>query len=389
MNLAVLSLKNATRNKVRTFLTIAGVAMAVVAFVLLRTIIYSWTIAAEVASKDRLVTRHKITFVMTMPLRYVEDIKQVPGVKQVTWANWFGGKDMAHENEFFATLACDPKTTLEVYDEVQVDPAQKEAWIANRQGALVGDVLAKKMGWKVGQKVTLSGTIYPGEWQFEISGIYTATRKTVDRSTFWFHWDYMNEGIKRAQQKDQIGWIVARVDDPSKTADLSKKIDAMFEEKETPTLTQDERSFNTSWLGMFSAILRAIDVISIVILGIMLLILGNTIAMGARERVAEYGTMRAIGFLPRHIGAYVLGEGVIIGLFSGIAGLALAYPLVEKGLGRALEENMGGFFPYFRISTPTAVAAVLLPLVLGIGAALWPAMRAMKLNVVDALRRVG
>jgi putative ABC transport system permease protein len=389
MNLAVLSLKNATRNRVRAVLTIAGVAMAIVAFVLLRTIIYSWTIAADVAAKDRLVTRHKITFVMTMPKRYVEDVKQIPSVTDVTYSNWFGGKDPLHSSEFFATIAVEPESFLKVYDEIQVEPDVKQRWMENRRGALVGDVLAKKMGWIVGQKVTLSGTIFPGDWEFEISGIYTATRKTVDRSTWWFHWDYLNEGVKRERQKDQIGWMVARIDSPGRAAEVSRQIDDLFAERDTQTITQDERTFNTSFLGMFSAILRAIDVISIVILGIMMLILGNTISMGARERTSEYGTMRAIGFLPRHVGMYVMGEGLVVGLFGGVLGLLLAYPLIEKGLGRALEENMGGFFPYFRISPGTAVAAVVLPIALGIAASLWPAYRASRLNVVDALRRVG
>jgi putative ABC transport system permease protein len=276
---------------------------------------------------------------------------------------------------------------LQVYDEVQVDPETRDRWLQNRRGALVGDVLAKKMGWQVGQKVTISGTIFPGDWEFEISGFYTATRKSVDNSTWWFHWDYLNEGNNR--QKDMVGWMVSRVNDPSQAATLSKKIDDMFAEKEVQTSTQDEKSFQLSFLGMFSAVLTAIDYVSVVILIIMMLILGNTIAMGARERTSEYGTMRAIGFLPRHIGLYVLGEGLAIGLLGGLAGLLLSYPLVEKGLGRALEENMGGFFPYFRIAPATAVAALALALGLGAVASILPAWRAMRLNVVDSLRRVG
>ena len=387
MNLATLSLKNATRNRGRALMTIAGVAVAIIAFVLLRTIIYSWTVAIDVASKDRLVTRNKFTFIVPLPKRYVDDLKAVPGVKQVTWANWFGAKDPAHEKEFFATIAVDPPSFLQVYDEVQVDAETRDRWLQNRKGALVGDVLARKLGWKVGQKVTLTGTIFPGDWEFEISGFYTATRKSVDNSTLWFHWDYLNEGNNR--QKDMVGWMVSRVNDPSQAANLSKQIDDMFAEKEVQTSTQDEKSFQLSFMGMFSAVLTAIDWVSVVILLIMMLILGNTIAMGARERTSEYGTMRAIGFLPRHIGMYVIGEGIAIGLLGGGLGVLLSYPLVEKGLGRALEETMGAFFPYFRINPKTAVAAMALSLGLGVVASILPALRAMRLNVVDSLRRVG
>jgi putative ABC transport system permease protein len=387
MNLATLSLKNATRNRGRAIMTIAGVAVAILAFVLLRTFIVSWTVAIDVASKDRLVTRNKITFIVPLPRKYVDDVKNFQGVTQVTWANWFGGKDPTHEKEFFATIAVDPVSFLQVYDEVQVDPETRERWLHNRRGALVGDVIAKKMGWQVGQKVTLSGTIFPGDWEFEISGIYTATRKSVDRSTWWFHWDYLNEGNNR--QKDMVGWIVSRVANPADAATMSKRIDTMFEVRDVQTSTQDERSFNTSFLGMFSAVLTAIDIVSIVILIIMMLILGNTIAMGARERTSEYGTMRAIGFLPRHIGMYVVGEGLSIGILGGLVGLGLAYWFIDRAVGPFLEENMGGFFPYFRIASTTALAAVGLAVVLGIVASILPAWRAMRLNVVDSLRRVG
>jgi len=388
MRLGVLAVRNVLRNRFRTVLTILGVAMAILTFVLLRTVLTSWTAAVEYSAKDRIGTRHKITFLMQLPKRYIEDIRAVKGVNGATWANWFGGKDPNHENEFFATIAVDPPSFLEVYSEIEVTPEERESWLGNRRGAVVGDVLARKLGWKVGDKVTLQGTIFPGDWEFEISGIYTAKRRSVDRNTFWFHWDYMNDSLPE-RRKDGIGWIISRIDDPKNVADISKAIDKVFDERDVQTLSMSERALNTSFIGMMGAILTAIDLASLVILAIMVLILGNTIAMGVRERTSEYGVLRAIGFMPRHIAGFVLGEALTIGVIGGLLGLLLSYPMIEQGLGRFLEENMGGFFPYFRIARSTAISAIVLAGVLGMIAAAIPAYRASKINVVDSLRRVG
>ena len=388
MRLGTLAVKNIWRNRLRTVLTIIAVALAVVFFVGLRTVLTAWNSAADASSKDRIATRHKITFIMTLPTHYVEKIRNTPGVTQASWMNWFGGKDPNHETEFFATLATDPKSMLEVYDEIVVPEDQKQAWIANRRGALVGDVLAKKLGWKVGDRVTLAGTIFPGDWEFTIDGIYEATRRSVDRSTFWFHWDYLNEQVD-PRLKDEVGWIVSRIDDPSKSAEITKTIDKMFDDADVQTLTMSERALNTSFMGMFSAVLTAIDIVSLIILAIMGLILGNTIAMGVRERTHEYGVLRAIGFRPPHIAQFVVGESMFIGLLGGLLGLLIAYPLVELLFGRWLEETAGSFFPYFRIANGTMIAALVLSMALGAVAAAIPAYRAARLDVVDSLRRVG
>jgi putative ABC transport system permease protein len=384
----VLGLKNILRNKLRTVLTVSGVAVAIVAFLLLRTVLDAWTAAVDHAAKDRIGTRNKVSFVMPLPLRYMQEIREIPGVKAVSHAQWFGAKDPKHEDEFFGNFAVVPEDFLEVYDEISVPPDQKEGWFQNRKGALVGDALAKKLGWEVGDRVTLRGTIYAGDWEFEISAIYTALRRSIDRYSFVFHYDYLNEAMPPGR-KDQIGWVVSRIDDPGRAAAIAQAVDRRFEERDIQTLSMSERALNTSFLGMISAVLEAVNVVSVVILIIMMLILGNTIAMGVRERTNEYGVLRAIGFLPRHIAGFVLGEAFAIGALGGIVGLLIGYPFVEKGLGRFLEENMGAFFPFVRISATTAGAALALSLLLALAAALIPAYRASKLDVVDALRRIG
>lgn len=390
MNMGLVAVRNLSRNRLRTVLTMAGVSVAIITFILLRTVLSAWTAAADHAAKDRIGTRHKVSMIMPLPGRYVEEIRQIPGVTQTAAASWFGGKDPAHENEFFGSFAVKPKDYLDVYDEMIVPEDQKQAWFQDRTGVLVGDALAGKLGWKVGDRVTLRGTIYPGDWQFTISGIYTATRKSVDRSSFMFHYDYLNESpLVPAGAKDTVGWIVSRIDDPGRAAEVSKAIDAHFESRDIQTLSMSERAMNTSFIGMISAVLDAVDMVSLVILAIMVLIIGNTVAMGVRERTHEYGVLRAIGFLPKHLAAFVLGESVAVSLAGGALGVLFAYPFVEQGVGRFLEENMGAMFPFFRIDPRTVVWALVLAAVLGMVAAAQPAYMASKLKVVDALRRTG
>ena len=388
MTLTQLALKNVLRNKFRAALTVAGVAVAILTFMLLRTVISAWSAGADFAAKDRVVTRHKITFVMSLPKRYSEQIKAIPGVKVTAYNTWFGGRDPKHDREFFASIAVESATFFQVYDEALISSTEKERWLANRRGAIVGDVLAKKMGWKVGDKVTLQSPIYRGDWDFTVDGIYTATRKSIDRSQFIFHWDYMNDNAP-VRMRDHIGWVVSRVTDPTRAAEIGATIDKVFDDQDTQTLSQDERAFQASFLAMMSAVLKAIDVVSLAIMLIMMMILGNTIAMGVRERTSEYGTLRALGFLPRHIAGFVVAESILIGLLGGLLGVALSYPIVEKGLGRWIEENMGSFLPYFRIDGANAAVAVGLAIALGAIAAAIPAYQASKLNVIDALRRVG
>lgn len=388
MNLATVAVKNITRNPFRALLTVAGVAVAILTFVLLRTVIWSWTAAVEQSATDRIGIRHKVTFIMPLPKKYIEEVRQIPGVTAAAYANWFGAKDPNHEKEFFGTVAVEPDEMLAVYDEIKIKPAELEAWKQNRRGAIVGDALAKKLGWKVGQNVTLRGTIYPGDWQFQIMGIYTANRASVDRSTFYFQWKYLNESLPPAAQ-DRIGWVVARINNPGRSAEICRAVDTKFDDRDVQTLCMSERAMQASFLGMMSAVLKAIDIVSIVILLIMTLVIGNTIAMGVRERTTEYGTLRAIGFVPRHIVLFVLGESLVTGAIGGGLGLLLAYPIVEKGLGRFLEENMGAFFPYFRIQPQTALVAFVASLALSALAAALPAYGTTRLKTVDALRRIG
>jgi putative ABC transport system permease protein len=387
VTLTGLAVRNLSRNRFRAILTAVAVAIAIVAFLLLRTVTWAWASGAAFAARDRVVTRHKVTFVMTLPRKYVEDVRNAPHVQVATWANWFGGKDPKHDSEFFGALAVDSTTYFDVYPEMSVPSDQLDTWKHDKQGAIVGDVLAKKLGWKVGDKVHLDSGIYPGDWSFTVDSIYTATARSIDRSTFVFHWDYLNDSMPAAR-RDMVGWIVSRVDEPGHSADVGVALDKIFDDRDTQTRSQDERSFNASFLAMFSAILKAMDIVSAVILVIMTLILGNTIAMGVRERTSEYGVLRAIGFLPQHVAIWVVAESIVLGAAGGALGVGLAWPFINLAVGRYIEENMGSFFPYFRLVPENMILALALAAFLGGAAAVIPAWRASQLRVIDAVRRV-
>lgn len=387
MNLATVAVKNIRRHVLRNTLTILGVGVATLAFILLRTTLSAWAIGTENAAKDRIATRHKVTFIIPLPSRYVQEVRAVDGVQAATWMNWFGGRVPGREEDFFASMACDPETLFQVYDELQVVPEQRQAFMENRQGALVGEVIAKQFGWQVGDQVTLEGSLYPGTWRFTVEGIYRASRRSLDQSSFFFHWNYLNE---RADPllKDQVGWIVSRVANADKAALVSKTIDQHFDVRDIQTLSMSERAVNASFMSMLATILKALDFISLVVVVIMMLILGNTIAMGVRERTREYGALRAIGFLPQHLAGFVLGEAALIGALGGLVGTALAIPLVDGAMGPFVEENFSSLFPYFRIQLKDVLYALLVATVGALLAAGFPARQASNLRVSEALRRV-
>ena len=392
MTLTSLSVKNIGHNWLRTILTVVGTAIAILSFVMIRTTLSAWEAGVENAAQDRLSTINRVTFVMPLPKRYFDEFNgqrgKIDGIKASTYVNWFGAKHPTRETEFFANLAVDKDTYFDVYPEMSVPAADLQRWKENRQGAIVGEALAKQFDWKLGDDVTLVGTIYPGDWKFKIEGIYVATKKSVDRAQFILRWDYINDTLPD-QRKDHIGWVASTIDSASRGGEISAAIDAKFDDQDIQTRTMSERALNMEFLGGASAILSALDFVSLVILGIMMLILGNTIAMGVRERTREYGVLLALGFRPKHIATFVLGEGITIGLIGGGLGLLISYPIVEQGMGRWLEENMGAYFPYFSIPTGVALVALGLAALLAGLASVIPAYSASKLDVIDALRRLG
>lgn len=388
MNLATYARRNLWRRKGRTILTILAVAVAVLIFAVIRTVVSAWNAGADQAASDRLATRHKVSITMQLPLNYSTQLREVPGIEASTWATWFGSKDPKERTPFFAGFAADHNTWFEVMDEMQVEPAALEEWKRTPNGAILGDVLARTLEVGVGDKLMITSDIYDGDWEFKVVGIYKPLRRTVDRNSMVFRWDYLNNDPRAEFAHDQIGWMMSRITDSTKSADVSRAIDKIFDEREDQTVTMSERAFQLSFLGAFAAVLTAFDLVSLVILLIMTLILANTIAMSVRERTHEYGILRAVGFRPGHILGFILGESVLLALIGGVVGVLLTLALINGVMGPYIEENMAGFFPYFQAPVVVMLQALGAAVLLGLVAGLFPAYRASSRKVTDALRRI-
>jgi putative ABC transport system permease protein len=388
MNMATYARRNLFRRRGRTILTILAVTLSVLIFCAIRTFIVAWNSGADEAAADRIATRHKVSITMQLPKHYIDELRAIPGVKVATWANWFGAKDPKERIPFFAGFAVDPETWFEVQDEMKVAPDQLAAWKQTPNGAILGDQLAKALDVQVGSRLVITSDIYPGDWEFKVVGIYTPLRKTVDRNTLVFRWDYLNNDPRAVYSKEHLGWMVSRLANAADSVDVARRIDAKFDSRDDQTLTMSERAFALAFLGGFAAILTAFNWVSIVILLIMTLILANTLAMSVRERTHEYGVLRAIGFPPGHIFGFILGESLLVGLLGGLLGVGLVVLLINHGLGPAMEENMAGVFQHFFTPGWVLAAALGAAVALGLVAGAVPAILASRLKITDALRRL-
>src|SRR5438552_15985809 len=297
MYVALLVIKTALRSKLRTLLTIIGIVVAITAFGLLRTIVDAWYAGANASSSARLVTRNAVSLVFSMPITYARKIRQVPGVASVALANWFGGVYVSERN-FFAQFAISAPAYLDMYPEFILSPEERKAFLTDRTGAIAGRKLAEQYGWKVGDQIPLRGTIFPGTWTFNLRGIYDGATRTTAESQMFFHWDLLNESLKKRfpRRADQTGVLISRLKDPDQAAAVSQAIDAMFKNSLAETLTETENAFQLGFVSMSEAILLAIQAVSFVVIVIIMAVMANTMAMKARVRGTEFGTLKALGF---------------------------------------------------------------------------------------------
>ena len=246
--------RNAFRHKLRTALTIIGVAVAILAFGLLRTLVGVWYLGVEGSSATRLITRNSISLIFPLPISDLERIRQVPDVTRVSYGNWFGGIYIDRKN-FFPNFAVAPESYLALYPEYVLPPEEKEAFLRDRHGAVAGANLARRFGWKVGDPITLKGTIFPGNWDFVLRGIYKGARPSTDRNQFFFHWDYLNESLKQSApgRADHAGFFIVGVRHPEQVAQVSAAVDRLFKNSLAETLTETERAFQMGVIAMSCA----------------------------------------------------------------------------------------------------------------------------------------
>jgi putative ABC transport system permease protein len=378
-----LIIRNAFRHRLRTLLTMLGIVIAVLAFGLLRTVVDAWSAGVDAASSTRLVTRNAISLVFPLPLTYEEKIRQVPGVKTVSRANWFGGVYIDKRN-FFPQFAVDGRAYLELYPEYRVAPEQLKAFLLDRKGCVVGRKLAQTYGWRLGDAVPLRGTIFPGNWEFVVRAIYDGEDAGTNESQLFFHWDYLNETLKRtARRANQVGIFLVGISDPDAAAQTSREVDALFRNSLAETLTETEKAFQLGFFSMTEAIVVAIRIVSFVIIVIIMAVMANTMAMAARERMPEYATLKALGFHPRFLGGLMFGESLFIAVAAGGLGMLATFPLV-KGFGNL----MGKLFPVFQLSPQTLLLQMAAVALVGVIAALVPSWRASRVVIAEGLRAI-
>lgn len=385
MHLLKLILRNTLRHKLRTLLTVLGLLVAILSFGLLQTVVDAWYSGSKAAAPDRLITRSSVSLVVPLPAHYRDKIRGVDGVRSVAAANWFAGIYQEPKN-FFPQFAIDAVPYLAMYPEYRIPEDQLRDFMRDRKGAVVGRKLANTYGFKVGDVVPLKGTIFSGSWDFVVRAIYDGASATTDTSQFFFHWEYLNESVRaRAPQRaSQVGVFVVQVDDVARAAEISKAIDAQFSNSAAETLTETEQAFQIGFVKQTEAIVIAIRIVSFVVIFIILAVMANTMAMTARERMSEYATLKALGFGPGFLGSLIFGESLAIAAIGAGLGVMLTFPVADW-----FARQMGTLFPVFEVSANTVWLQAGCAVIVGVAAAVLPALRAARVRIVDGLRAVG
>lgn len=383
MKFARLILANLTRKKVRLLLTIGSFAVALFLFAFLAVVRDAFGRGADIAGADRLVIINRVSIIQPLPLSYRDKILRIPGVKAITHNNWFGGVYQEEKN-FFPQFVIDTENQRQVFPELVVPDDQWADFVKDRQGAIVGASLAKRFGWKTGDRIPIKNSLFggPSTWDFNIDGIYHGKRPQDDESQFWFQWDYFEERMPESF-KGNVGWYILKLDHPDDAPRVGKAIDDMFANSPYETKTETESAFAASWVKQFGNIEFLVLTIGSVVFFTLLLVTGNTMAISVRERTGELAVLKAIGFTDRSVLFLVLAEALAIALVGGLLGLALAVLAVP-----VIANALNGLLPPLLLSYTILALGLTFAICVGAASGLLPGIGAMRLRVVDALRRV-
>ena len=383
MTRATLVTANLKRRLRRTLLTVFGLATAIFLFVTLRTFLRTLQTVGDVGTETRLIVSNKLGIVFPLPLAYRARLASTEGVQAVSYASWFGAVYPAEPRSFFANFAIDPETYLAQYPEMVVSDEHRQAFIADRTGALVGVRLMERFGWQIGQTVTLRGTIYPGDHPFTIRGTYQAGKKGFDQTSLVFHHRYLEE-MTRAQGGDAFtGWYVLGITDPQRAPAVASSIDAGYENSSAPTRSQTEKAFNLNFVGMYGNIGFFLNAIGLAVVFAILMVAANTMTMSTRELFAEIAVLKTLGFTDGDVLRLVIAESAVIsafGLLLGLGGAMLVFNVIQF--------DMGGFIPGLEVTPSIMLIAVAIALTIAVASAAVPAWQSARLKVVDALRYV-
>jgi putative ABC transport system permease protein len=374
--------KNIWRRKIRTIFTLLSIFIAFLLFGLLMTVRTAFTFGVDIAGADRLVLIHKVSLIMPLPVSYLPKLQTVPGVELATHNTWFGAYYQDPSN-FFANIVVDPVPFMKVYPEYKLPEDQMKAWLDDRQGAIIGKDLASRFNWKLGDRVPLTATIWQPKgggqtWEFNIRGIYDGG-DGVDKTQLFFRYDYLDEN--RTGGQGLVGWYIVKIGDASQAVSMSKTFDEMFANSSAETKTTTEKGFIEGFAKQMGDIGAIMVAILTAVLFTMLLIAASTMAQSVRERTNELAVLKTVGFSGGTILLLVLAESLFIVLAGGVIGLALAWLFVQGG------DPTGGMLPIFVLPTRHLVVGIALMILMGLLAGALPAVAAMRLRIVDALRR--
>ena len=376
--------KNVWRKKIRTSLTILSIFVAFLLFALLSALGYAFKGGEDAADAERLVVINKITLINPLPIAYRNRIASTPGVQSVTYASWFGGFYQEPRNQF-GQFPTEPYEYFSMYPELQMPQEQLDAWAKNRTGAVIGREIAEQYGIEVGDRIPLQATIWTmadggRTWEFDIEGIFESTDPRGSSAFMLFQHDYFEEA--RAFAKGTVGWYVLRVEPGADPVQISNAIDLQFANSPSETETSTEAAFAQSFAKQFGNIALIVTLILGAVFFTLLLVSGNTMSQSVRERISELAVMKTLGFSNRAVLGVVLSESIVIMLIGGLFGLGVGWVLVA-GVAKA----MGAFLPGMYLSPQAILTAISIMIGAGIIAGIFPALKAMRLSIIDALAR--
>lgn len=373
---------NLMRKKIRTFFTAVAICVAFMLFGGLMAFKAAFGVGIELAGIDRLILIHKTSIIQPLPLAYLQRIGSQEGVEDVTHANWFGGIYQDPKN-FFPKIAVDPESYLRLYPEIKMTDAERDAWLGNRTGAIVGKVTADRFGWEVGDRIPVQGDIYRTKdgspWEFTIESIYTSDDPSFDTSNFLFHYKYLEEAA--AGMEGLVGWYILRVDDPQASAQIAESLDQRFANSPAETKTTTESAFIQSFADQTGNIAAITTNVVAVVFFTLLLVAGNTMAQSVRERINELAVLKTLGFSDLKVLTMVMGESMLLTFVSGLLGFGVIFGATK------LFRFGGAMLPTFHVPESAWLPSLLLMVLMGLLAGLIPSVQAMRLSIVDALSR--
>ncbi|HET7433291.1 MAG TPA: FtsX-like permease family protein [Thermoanaerobaculia bacterium] len=383
MKFARLVLSNFKRHKTRTALTIFSIVVAFILFAYLSAIRNAFNMGVSIAGQNRLVVRNRITLIQPLPQSYEAQLEQIDGVADATELAWFGG--IYKENESpFPQMAVEPEGFLQMYPEYLITPDAKAKWLSTKTGAIAGRKIAERYGWKVGDKIPIKATYMTAKggqrlWTFDLVGILDGANPETDTSSFYFRHDYMDENRERG--KGLTGWYMIRVKDPRNAEAIARKVDERFANSPYETKTETEKAFVKGFAEQMGNIGAIVMSILTAVFFTILLVAGNTMAQAVRERTGELGVLKAIGFTDAQTLGMVIAESLLIAGIGGTLGLLLGWLAVHGG------DPTGGALPIFYFPPRAIISGIVFIILLGLITGAMPAIQAMRLNAVEALRR--